>query len=416
MMKKKYIPVKLRGNGLHIWCSTCKKVVTNNPCAHSAKWSYQSRIYNPISKRQDCIKTHMTNDVNDAFERHMAYKKELKRNNFNIPDQSSISQAEIVPMFLLEGAKMYFDYLEDINVPEHEKKNRTKQYINDQVRYVKRFLTSLKSIHGKLSNYPLQAIDQSHVGAFHNYVESQQMSSRSYNAHMEALRFMFDYLINHRKVDISNPFSNVTRKKTHYSPEIITEEEFVIFLSKIDQENGVGSKGVKVISKVNYYRPWLSIAFKLAISIGERLDGLVNLKWKDVKENYIGIPNWKVNRTLNTDVYYSYTPITKDLAELLTQLEMKKENDYLIVPDWSNRNTLKKFITKAFTHFWRKTEIDKQVSFRHLRKTYITRMVDLIGEKAKHIKHTNDKTVIKHYLAEKELLEDLRNVKLYDFD
>ena len=60
-----------------------------------------------------------------------------------------------------------------------------------------------------------------------------------------------------------------------------------------------------------------------------------------------------------------------------------------------------------------KSQIKKNVTFKHLRKTYITKMVDLIGEKAKLIKHTNDTTVIKHYLAEKEILEDLRNVEMF---
>ena len=43
-------------------------------------------------------------------------------------------------------------------------------------------------------------------------------------------------------------------------------------------------------------------------------------------------------------------------------------------------------------------------------------MVGLLGEKAKNIKHTNDKTVIKHYLAEKEILENIRNVNLFNFE
>lgn len=204
-------------------------------------------------------------------------------------------------------------------------------------------------------------------------------------------------------------------KHLSYNPEIITQEEFDVLMKCITDKNGIGYRGTKN-EQVQYYRPWLKTVYKFSLLVGERLDGIVLLKWKDVKENYIAIPNWKVNRSQNTDVYYSYTPITSDLASLIVSLEMRDPEEYMILPDHKNRKYLKSFLTKSFSHFWNKTGSDKVVTFKNLRKTYITRMVELLGEKAKFIKHTNDKTAVKHYIPEKEILSDLRKVKMYDFN
>ena len=77
-MKKKYLPKRYRNHGLHIWCSSCKKTVTSNPCCHTDKQRFQSRIYNPLTKSQNCIKTHQADGAEKAWELHQAYKKELK--------------------------------------------------------------------------------------------------------------------------------------------------------------------------------------------------------------------------------------------------------------------------------------------------------------------------------------------------
>src|ERR1041385_1297734 len=92
------------------------------------------------------------------------------------------------------------------------------------------------------------------------------------------------------------------------------------------------------------------------------------------KETFFKIPNFKVNRIQKVDKNYSYTPITADLAELLFQFEMTGENDYIVVPEHESRYSLKKFVSKAFTHYWRVTGLKRDVSFKTLRKTYETRL------------------------------------------
>ena len=156
--------------------------------------------------------------------------------------------------------------------------------------------------------------------------------------------------------------------------------------------------------------------FKFSLLTGERRDGIVLLKWKDVKENYIGIPNWKLNRNHRAKrEYTSYAPITQDLAELLLTFKIGDPEEYIIQPEKINRETLKRFITRSFSHFWKVSGIEKEATFKVLRKTYVTRMKEVFGELAKGIKHTNETTEKRHYDAEYERMTAFSKDRLYDF-
>lgn len=413
-MKRLSLPVKYRKHGLYIWCITCKKTVTSDPCKHAEDQRFQSRIYNPITKRQDCINSYDTRDPQEAFSKHLEYQDHLKKNNFNIRASNSTQTVQPSILFLKAAAQKYLDYIQDIGVPEYEKKNLTKIYIIDQTRYVERFLKTVQKLEKKITNFPATSISQVHVAAFDQYVRGLDQSERSYQAHIKGAKYFIKYLIDELEIDMKNPFDKVKLREIHYTPEIIPVEEFELLLSVITPENGIGEKGKTRVDTVNYYRPWLKKVLVFALLTGERLDGIVLLQGKHIDGNFLRIPNWKVNRIQKADHYFSYTPITADLAELLLEFDISNPEEYIIVPEIKNRDNLKKFISKAFTHYWKVTGLKRKVTFKHLRKTYVTRMASLIGEKALFIKHGEDKTAIKHYLNKKEILEQTQNVKLYE--
>lgn len=403
---------KYRGFGLHVWCNQCKKTVTNHPCTHTARHVYQSRVYNPYTKRQDTIKTWPVTSQKEAWELHNSFKKTLEENHFTT---KPVAQNPGLPKDILRWVTMYENFIKDIGVPDYEKKHRSHQYIIDQTRYLRRFMACLKSTHGSLGRLLVTSIGSKDVEAFHQYVNGLNLSDRSYNAHIDSIWYLFEFIKKRHDGQLSNPFEFVTKKKLHYDPEIITEPEFEKLLHTITYANGWATVGRSTPKKRNYYRPWLTDVYKLAIMTGERLDGLTLLQWKHVKENYIIIPNWKVNRAQNTQINKSYTPITSDLAELLLKLGPADPHTFVIVPGMENRNTLKSLLSKSFTHYWQQCGFDKKATFKNLRKTYITRMYELLGDKAKGIKHTNDTQVLKHYLNERIIIDHLKGQKMYNF-
>jgi site-specific recombinase XerD len=413
-MKRLYLPVKYHNNGLHIWCNTCNKLVTAKPCKHAERQRFQSRVCNPLTKKQDCIRSYETRDVEEAFTKHRDYIASLKQNNYNValkPDRAVASSVQIV--FLKEAAQKYLDYLQDIDVPEQEKRNLSRDYVRDCTRYVMRFLEVVRKKENKTSNFPVTSIGTEHVSDFHQLLKDEDYSQASYNAHMKQVKYFFDYIIGELDVDMKNPIEKVKLPEIHYDPQIIPVEEFEKLLSVITKENGIGTKGDKWKENVNHYRPWLKKVLVLGLLTGERLEGLVMLRWEHIEGNFFKIPNFKVNRIQKVDSYFSYTPITADLAELLLQFDVTKQEGYIVVPEMENRTTLKQFISKAFSHFWKVTGLKRDASFKTLRKTYLTRLTDAIGSKAMFVKHNNDQTAVKHYLNKKELLEQTKNVRLY---
>lgn len=415
-MKRLYLPVKYRGMSLHIWCFKCKKTVTQKPCKHSEAQRFQSRIYNPVTQKQDRIKSYETRDMEEALTLHRTYLAELKANNYNVSIQPTITPESTITklIFVKEAAKKYLDYLQDIDVPDQEKKNLSPAYIKDQTRYLMRFLEIVKNREKRITDLPITAVGVDHVSEFHKYLKAKDFSQTAYNSHMKTGKYFFDYVTDDLEIVMKNPFDKVKMPGVHYDPEIIPVDEFERLLSVMTPENGMGTKGKKRKENVNYYKPWLKKVFVLALLTGERLDGLVLLRWSHIEGNFFKIPNFKVNRIQKEDRYYSYTPITADLAEALLQFDVTDQDGYIIEAGITNRNTLKKFISKAFTHYWRVTGLKRKVSFKNFRKTYVTRLTAAIGEKALFVKHNEDKTATKHYLSMQELLKDTKDARLYD--
>lgn len=414
-MKRLYLPVKYRGMSLHIWCFKCKKVVTSKPCKHEGQQRFQSRVYNPLTQTVNCIRSYESRDVEEALTLHRTYQAELKTNKYNVPVPSALAtEASTQLIFLKDAAKKYLDYLQDIDVPEQEQKKLSPAYIRDLTRYLTRFLNIVKKREKRITDLPVTAVSTDHVTDFYRFLKAEDYSQTAYNSHMKAGKYFFDYVINDLEVAMKNPFNKVKMPEVHYDPEIIPVEEFELLLSVITPENGMGTKGQKRKEKVNYYRPWLKKVFVLGILTGERLDGIVLLRWSHIEGNFFKIPNFKVNRIQKVDSYYSYTPITADLAQLLLQFDTTDQGGYIVEPGITNRNTLKKFISKAFTHYWRVTGLKRKVSFKNFRKTYVTRLTAAIGEKALFVKHNEDKTATKHYLKMQELLKETKDTVLYD--
>lgn len=243
-MKRLYLPVKFRNHGLHIWCNACKKTVTQGPCKHYEKQRFQSRVYNPVTKAQDCIQSYETRDAEQAFSLHLDYKAELKQNNYNIVQVASSDDAATPsPMvFLKAAASKYSDFLQDVDVPPQEQKKLSAGYIRDQARYLTHFLEIVQKKEKKITNFPVEAVTPSHVTDLHVWLKNKELTQTTYNAYMKACKYFFVWVIKNLKVTMRNPFEDVKMPEVHYDPEIIPIEEFEQLLSMIKPENGFGVK------------------------------------------------------------------------------------------------------------------------------------------------------------------------------
>ncbi|MBP7507658.1 MAG: hypothetical protein KA807_07555 [Prolixibacteraceae bacterium] len=133
---------------------------------------------------------------------------------------------------------------------------------------------------------------------------------------------------------------------------------------------------------------------------------MLKLNIFDGKPKFIKTEDFKYNRRYNlTNSKYKkdiYLPIFKNLKELLFDLGYEDnvgKEEYIIDPDSKrNRETMKDDLSKAFSHFWKKTNSQEELEFRHLRKTYITRINNFTGGRADSITgHSGQEVILKYY-------------------
>jgi integrase len=396
--------------GIHIFCTTCSNLCSKEDrrCKKSphilaknceGNKKYQSRIWNPLTQRTDKIKTWDKDNLQEVMKLHSEFKDVLKASNFN--------HKEVVdprPVKLVECMEMYLDWMQDIDVPEHEKKNLS-------IRHIKRAALMLKAFIDIVGKDKLVRNVSAHdVGSFHDYLlHDRKFKPETYNKYMGTLKALFHYLNNQKKYGIDNPFQDVKKKYVAVDVKIITEEEFDKLISVITPENGMRQIASRKEGR-NLYFDWLVKAFKLARLTGARREELMVLSWEHVEDNYIRIPNIKISKMKKVDTG-SIVPITQDLAELLADC---RGDGYLIAPDHKNRDTLVNYLTTCFRHFWDVAELRPGMKFSHLRKTYITRINVLLGEKAQLLgNHKSLDIQIKHYIGKQEIQKQLLNTRLF---
>lgn len=397
----------LNVKGLHVFCLKCKRLCTNRTakcglngiqaknCRYKEHKHYQSRIWNPDTKKVDRVKTWTGMELQEAIKMHEIFKKEVPK--------IKIKEKVVRPVLLNHCMNAYLDHMEGIGIPVHKRRKMSKNHILAYKRYMKRFLDLV-------GNIKVNEISETHVGMYHQWILDQKYGPRSYNDHIVCMSSFIKFVNTKFRYDIDNFFSEVKLKREPVNPEILTDEEIDKLFSVITYENGWCKQGKK---NVNRCYPWLKDAIMIGLLTGERQDGIFYLEWSHVDGNYLKIPNFKVNRIYGMDEFH-YVPITYDLGMLLDRLKVR-DTGYILEPNRTNRETLKSVCSKAFTHFWRLTGIEKDITFRNLRKTYITKIRTILGDRTSVLNiHKNDDIQIKHYIDKQEIQKSLIGVKLYN--
>lgn len=421
------LPKSYRGQGRHLFCTKhkCAKLVTNDKtrCGHKDVLAkncpfkefhvYQSRVYNPFTGQSDLTKlwSKLKNPEEFLIE-HARYKQELKDNDYNVVK----SEVKAKPYLLHELINKYVDYLKDIGVPEHSKKHRSSQYIADETRHIKVFLKVI-STEFRLNQILVTSVNDHMVELLYNYLNLQDYKPRTWNAHFNSMTIFFNWLINHEGYDLKNPFKRVKRRSEAKDPQIIEESEFELLITHINRENGFQIIG-KNKERKQRYKEWLIQWFYLSVFTGGRRQDISLMRCGHVHDNYIEIPNHKVNAKENTTINKSYPPMIASLHQLCLSLRVydRDPEEYIICPDQENRAKLADEATKGFTHFWKLTGIDKHITLHSLRRTYITRMIITKGEKGAGVLHKDLDTAYKHYFSKKEANKDLVGEDLFDID
>ena len=398
-MKKLTLP-KNHFKGLKIYCNKCKKY--NPKCNHIDDSLYRVVVHIPGTKNSTKIKTLISKNYEDAVKESIDIIKELKSNDYR--DLSTDNDNKEYTMI---GAILkYNQYLSGEYELKHLIKKVSEGHRKESLRFIKLFCNVLKS-HHNFEIMRVRDVSVKDVSRFYESMESHY-GARTFNKCMISLKSFFNFLIEIEKVDMKNPFS-VYNSKSVLSTinETITKDEFERILDSIDSSDSLLKLGGKGEVK-NMYRDYLKLGFKLFLLTGGRREEVVDLRWSDIYYSgdtyFFMIKNKKVERNQNIDGDFNkYIPINSDLFDLLNEIgyeEKKTSKDFILCPDRNESVlTIMNTLSKSFTFYKNKSGVTKNISLKHLRKTYISWVNQVMGSDTRILtSHSTDGVLKEHYL------------------
>jgi hypothetical protein len=95
----------------------------------------------------------------------------------------------------------------------------------------------------------------------------------------------------------------------------------------------------------------------------------------------------------------------------------KGSDKYILAPEEiMKRETINKFMTHAFPHYFKQLDTGRNLSYKSLRKTYISRLSAFMGiDNARLItKHSGTQVMEEHYIDKKVIVHTAKNFKIFD--
>lgn len=430
------IDKKDKVSGLYTYCGKCKRLIENRICSVTGKrlgtckntdqHGFKAIVSIPgTDSKKRKTRIFNTRNLNDAIRLKLEFEEELQSNDYQsttIHVDTPIARPEL----LIECMAMYLGYLNNEGVETHMVKVRTAKYIWEVENYFEKFCRSLKKNGIDHTLFKVSQLNDKVVALFHTFIlDDLRHSNKTYNKMIALLRQFVDWLNNKKGYDLVNPFRSVQRRRENVNKTVVTLDEFDRFLEVITPENGF--QVLPSGERKNRYRTWLSDCFKLALETGLRREEFMTLRFSNIVSDqegnpiFIEVDNYKVNRIKGGDAFHGqkkFVPITKGLMDLLIAAGYEKYRDsetYVIGNDEKpSRQTLIDVVSKAFSHFWKQTGIEKDVQLKHLRKTYLTALVEHFGDKAPVISnHSGIDVLMKHYVNDQHLVTAAKGFSVF---
>lgn len=390
---------KERPKGLFLFCNGCDTHYTDDrrvKCRCN-RLVYKAIIHVPGTKRTTRPKVLEASDFQSALIEFYDFKNSLKAHNF----QKIIIKetTTYVPARLIDCFAYYIGFLNNVDVPLHKQKRREQKYINEVDRTFGQFIEALTQNEVDCNILKFTEVNDKLVGFLHAHLlYTLKLENKTYNNKMSLLSGFTTHIISTFNFNYQNPFLGVPSRLVNVVVESVEQDEFERLLQVITPENGIVYKIIKTLKnpkKVNMYRPWLKHAFRLALYTGGRSEDIVLPQWKDIqltadgKFDTIKVVDHKIdsannNITSEKNRFFKYFAITKELGELLYEMgyEIYKGSDkYIIAPeDNVSRSFVSKMISESFSHFYKLLNTGKDVSFKEIRKAFMTSALNQFGD------------------------------------
>jgi integrase len=418
------LPKKDRPKGLFLFCNKCDRQYSHDKkvkCKCGAL-VYKAKIHVAGTTHGIKPKVLQATNFKDAVQEILDFKELLKNNGYQ---KIEIKKSASSPTRLIECFAYYMGYLNNVGVPLHKHKNRDPKYIGKFDFLFEQYKTVLElhDIDWKILKFT--EVNDDMVGYIHDhFLKTLEYSNKTYNNNMALLSAFTTHIIKEFNLDYKNPFLGVPDRVVTPKVASVKENEFVKLLEIVTAENGIQMKTLKSrknMKKTNHYKPWLKWGFRLGLYTGGRSEDIVELKWNDVLVQEDGkfdtlrtidhkIDSANSNITSETERFVKYFAITKELGDLLLEMgydRYKGTDKYILAPeDGLKRSNISGILSRSFSHYYSQLNTGKNVTFRNLRKTFMTSALREFGEASTALtNHANISMTIKHY-QDKEVTRD----------
>lgn len=402
--------------GVKIYCHKCKR---DNPnCRHFDVHRFKVKVHIIGSDNKKRTKILFSRDYNEAVIEAIEFEKELIACNY----EKLVQVEEGNDYSILDAVLQYQRYLAGQHRYSHKIKKVSVEYQKECIRYCQYFLDNINPVKN-VAQTRIINVDQSDVGRFYTWADNHY-GEKSFNKCLSGLRAFFKFLIDVEEIVMKNQFA-VYESKSILKKEVmtLTKEEFNLVIDSVGIANPykiLGGRG----ERKNMFRPYLVNGFKLFLMTGGRREEVVDLKWNDIMitvegVKFFAIGNKKVNRIKKTEEsqkYNKHIPINEDLFDLLVQMgyhDKKYSEDFILFPERKVKTkTIMNDLSKAFSHYLNEAGVEKEVSLKNLRKTYITWVNRVMGKNTGILTSHGGEQVLKDYYLDSKILSAIEEAVL----
>lgn len=404
-MRKLTLP-KNPYKGIKIYCKKCKVDIPK--CDHFESFTYRVRVHVPGTKKS--IKSKILNSTvyRDAITEAINFEKYLKSNNYQT---IVVDSAEGNDYSVIDSIIKYNHYLNGESEYAQFKKSVTNEHRKELIRFCKYFAKTLKK-NKNIELTRIKDISRQDVSNFYSWADNHY-SPKTFNKCLNGVKGFFDFLIDIEEIEMKNPFNKYSRKQIQKTNiDSVTREEFTKILKTVDTYSPflvLGGRG----ERKNMFKPYLKDGFRLFLLTGGRREEIVDLRWSHICVSVSGvkffrIQNLKVQRNLSRDEVYKYIPINSDLFDLLVEMgyhEKKQTDDYILLPERKVQSkTIMDSLSKSFTHYKNGAGIEKDISLKSLRKTYITWVHQVMQKETGLLTSHSTTKVLESYYIDPQIL------------
>jgi integrase len=408
-MKKASFQIK----GLKTYCKDCRK--ENSKCDHPKV--FRGLVHIPGTKNGTRSRIFETNKYEEAVYEFIEFKQYVEKTDYLDKSKLLIKNQ----LSLLDAFELFKLYFKGEGKFIQFKKERSEAYIKQVIKHIEKFIDVVTENKKVSAKYKLiSQISKNDMSLFYQWQKDNNINSLYFNKHIASVKIFFDFIINQEGVRMENPTNKIVKLRTiKKDVTSLSLEEFNKILSVISPENAmkiIGNQG----HRKNMYRDYLIDAYKLLLFTGGRLEEIINLKWSNIyqiefqgKTYYKFIySDLKVNRIQKKSTEKQKgTIIHADLLDFLISNGLNDKfgkDEYIICPSRTrNVTNLIDQLSKSFTYYRDMAGLRKDISIKHLRKTYITWVNSMYSDRTFLLTgHSNNDIVKKHYVNSSIITQD----------